>query len=91
MRGFGHGALSENRKSPHASKPSDSPKRGEIIGRTEVLARLSEAWNYRSGIGQTVCLVGDAGIGKSRLALAALDAASRDGAATLKVDCTPSM
>ena len=67
------------------------PTRGEIIGRTEVLARLSEAWNSsRSGIGQTVCLVGDAGIGKSRLALAALDAASRDGAATLKVDCTPS-
>ena len=33
------------------------------------------------GAGQAVCLVGDAGIGKSRLALAALDAATRDGAA----------
>ena len=43
-----------------------------------------------AGHGQTVCLIGDAGIGKSRLARAVLDAAVRDGAMTLQIDCTPS-
>ena len=67
------------------------PSRGEIVGRADVLARLSDAWSSSlAGAGQTVCLVGDAGIGKSRLALAALDAAARDGALTLKIDCSPS-
>ena len=64
---------------------------GEIIGRTEVLARLSEAWSdARDGKGRAVCLVGDAGIGKSRLAKATLDLATRDGATILSIDCMPS-
>jgi class 3 adenylate cyclase len=64
---------------------------GEIIGRADALARLSGAWvSARDGPGQTVCLLGEAGIGKSRLARAALDAAIQDNAATLTIDCTPS-
>jgi class 3 adenylate cyclase/tetratricopeptide (TPR) repeat protein len=64
---------------------------GEIIGRSDVLARLSEAWSdARGGKGRTVCLVGDAGIGKSRLAKAALDLAALDGATVLNIDCMPS-
>ena len=65
--------------------------RGEIIGRGDVLARLSEAWSdARGGKGCTVCLVGDAGIGKSRLAKATLDLAALDGATVLNIDCMPS-
>ena len=64
---------------------------GEIIGRADALARLSEAWvSARNGVGQTVCLVGEAGIGKSRLARATLDAAIQNNAATLTIDCAPS-
>jgi class 3 adenylate cyclase len=63
----------------------------EIVGRTDVLTRLSNAWTSAlEGMGQAICLFGEAGIGKSLLALTSLDAATRDGAATLKIDCTPS-
>jgi class 3 adenylate cyclase len=64
---------------------------GEIIGRADALVRLSEAWTSTlSGHGQAICLIGEAGIGKSRLARAAMDAAVRDGAIVLTIDCTPS-
>lgn len=67
------------------------PSSGGIVGRADVLSRLSEAWSSAlAGAGRSIWLVGDAGIGKSRLALAALDAATRDGAITLKIDCLPS-
>ena len=65
--------------------------RSEIIGRGDALARLSDVWAATfNGIGQTLCLVGDAGMGKSRLARAALERATHDGAAVLRIDCTPS-
>jgi class 3 adenylate cyclase len=64
---------------------------GDIVGRNDVLARLSEAWfDARGGTGRTVCLVGEAGIGKSRLARAALDLAAREQATVLRFDCMPS-
>lgn len=67
------------------------PSRGEIIDRAAELAALSKVWTSVLGFhGQAVCLRGDAGIGKSRLAEAALDTAVRDGAATLRLHCTPS-
>jgi class 3 adenylate cyclase len=67
------------------------PSRGEIIDRAAELTLLSQAWASALRFnGQAVCLYGDAGIGKSRLAKAALDAAVRDGAAALRLDCTPS-
>jgi class 3 adenylate cyclase len=63
----------------------------EIVGRADILARLSKAWaSSLEGTGQAVCLFGEAGVGKSLLALTSLDAATRDGATTLKIDCTPS-
>ena len=66
--------------------------RGEIIGRGDVLAALSDAWSdaRRARTGRTICLVGEAGIGKSRLARAALDLARRDGGTVLNIDCMPS-
>jgi class 3 adenylate cyclase len=63
----------------------------EIVGRADVLAQLSKAWaSSLEGMGQAICLFGEAGIGKSLLALTSLDSATRDGATTLKIDCTPS-
>jgi class 3 adenylate cyclase len=68
-----------------------NPSRGEIIDRAAELALLSQAWSSaQAENGRAVCLFGDAGIGKSRLAKSAMDAAVRDGAAALRLDCTPS-
>lgn len=63
-----------------------------IVGRDSELAKLADAWSEaKSGKGQTVVLTGDPGMGKSRLARACLDLASRDGGTTLEIDCMPSM
>lgn len=67
----------------------DQP-RGEIIGRAEELATLTNAWSKsRNGAGQVMVIVGDAGMGKSRLARAVLDWALRDNATRVEIDCTP--
>jgi class 3 adenylate cyclase len=72
-----------------AQRQTDSP--GEILGRDDVLAALADAWSATlEGHGSAICLVGDSGMGKSRLARAALDWARRDGAVVLEIDCTPS-
>jgi class 3 adenylate cyclase/tetratricopeptide (TPR) repeat protein len=64
---------------------------GEIIGRDAELARLARAWaESRAGTGQVVSIFGDAGMGKSRLARAVFDWASRDNAERVEIDCTPS-
>lgn len=56
-----------------------------------MVEELSRAWSAAlEGHGTAVCLVGDSGIGKSRLARAALESAARDGAVVLEIDCTPS-
>jgi class 3 adenylate cyclase/DNA replicative helicase MCM subunit Mcm2 (Cdc46/Mcm family) len=63
----------------------------EIIGREEVLRALSDAWSATlEGHGSAICLVGDSGIGKSRLARAVQEWAERDGAVVLEIDCSPS-
>src|SRR4029077_18310601 len=68
-----------------------SDEANEIVGRTDALAHLSDAWSRSlNGHGSAVCLVGDAGMGKSRLARAILERAERDGARVLEIDCTPS-
>lgn len=67
------------------------PDAGQIIGRKTELDLLLRAWaEARGGHGGAVCLAGEAGIGKSRIARAALDHAARDGAQVLGIDCTPS-
>lgn len=61
-----------------------------IIGRTDELALLANSWSRsHKGRGQIVLLVGDAGMGKSRLAKAVLDSARGDGATCLQIDCAP--
>ena len=62
-----------------------------IIGRGEALEQLAAAWTRAlGGEGNAVCLSGDAGMGKSRLAIALLERAVADGAAVLQIECTPS-
>ena len=66
--------------------------RGAIVGRDSELAKLADAWSEaKIGKGKVVLLMGDPGLGKSRLAKAGLDLASRDGGTTLEIDCMPSM
>lgn len=66
------------------------PPRGEIIGRAAELDTLASAWAVtREGNGQVMVIVGDAGLGKSRLGRAAFDRALEDGALRVEIDCTP--
>jgi class 3 adenylate cyclase len=72
-----------------AARHADSPR--DVVGREDILAQLSDAWSAAlEGHGSAVCLVGDSGIGKSRLARVVLDWAERDAATVLEIDCTPS-
>ena len=62
----------------------------ELVGRADALAQLASLWaSALTGHGSAVCLVGDAGMGKSRLARAALEQPARDGT-VVEIDCTPS-
>lgn len=82
------------RASPVASRfeaQRFDPANARIVGRADAQARLARAWEEaRAGRGGAIALVGDAGIGKSRLARDVLDRAGRDDAVVLEIDCTPS-
>jgi class 3 adenylate cyclase/tetratricopeptide (TPR) repeat protein len=59
-----------------------------LIGRDEIVAQLTSAWNQaRNGSGQVIVLVGEAGMGKSRLARMIWEAVERDDAQPLEFDC----
>lgn len=62
----------------------------ELVGRTDSLAQLTAAWlAARDGHGSTMTVIGEAGIGKSRLTQTVIARAVRDGSALLELDCTP--
>jgi class 3 adenylate cyclase len=66
------------------------PSRGQIVGRGDELAALEQAWSAaRAGNGQVMVIVGEAGMGKSRLARAAVERAAQDGATRIEIDCAP--
>jgi len=68
----------------------EMPDQSEIVGRAAELAVLARAWeSARTTAGTTVRLIGDAGLGKSRLAREALRRAAGDDATVLQIDCTP--
>jgi adenylate cyclase len=71
IRGLAHPvtAYSVDRARPHPEKPRGiEGLRAELIGRDEELSRLKTALvAVTSGRGQTVTLIGEAGVGKSRL------------------------
>jgi class 3 adenylate cyclase len=61
-----------------------------FVGRAHELDRLDAAWtSARVESGRAVCVVGEAGIGKSRLVRAIRDRAIADEARTLVVQCSP--
>lgn len=61
-----------------------------IVGREHELALLMERWmRAREGEGQAVVLVGEAGIGKSRLVRALLDACATTAHRLVRWQCSP--
>jgi class 3 adenylate cyclase/tetratricopeptide (TPR) repeat protein len=61
-----------------------------IVGRDQELALLVERWRQaKSGEGQVVLLSGEAGIGKSRITEAAIDAARNEPHFLLRCQCSP--
>jgi len=61
-----------------------------MIGRDQELALLLERWaQARAGEGQAVLLVGEAGLGKSRLTRALLDACAREPHWVVHWQCSP--
>ncbi len=61
-----------------------------MVGRDQELALVLERWRRAAvGEGQAVLLVGEAGIGKSRLTRAALDAVEGEEHVALRYQCSP--
>ena len=61
-----------------------------IVGRDQELALVLDRWRQATaGEGQAVLLVGEAGIGKSRLVQATLDALAGDEHVALRYQCSP--
>ena len=61
-----------------------------MVGRDQELALVLERWRQAAaGEGQAVLLVGEAGIGKSRLVRAVLDAVAGEEHAALRYQCSP--
>ena len=67
-----------------------SSRPAPMVGRDQELALVIERWRQAAaGEGQAVLLVGEAGIGKSRLVRAVLDALGGEEHAALRYQCSP--
>lgn len=61
-----------------------------MVGRDNELLILGNAWQRaRRGNGQVILTIADAGVGKSRLAAALIEAANREPCAILRYFCSP--
>ena len=94
-KGFDHGlhawlvrgttSVSSTFEARHSGRDEDA-----IVGRDEAVAEITTAWRHAvAGRGRPMALVGEAGMGKSRLAHAVQSMAADDGATFLRIDCTP--
>ena len=62
----------------------------QMVGRDQELALLLERWRQaKAGEGQLVLLTGEAGIGKSRIARALIDAVADDEHVRINYQCSP--
>ena len=62
----------------------------EMVGRDQELALLLERWSLaKSGEGQGVLLVGEAGIGKSRIVRGLLDVLAAEDCTRIQYQCSP--
>ncbi len=67
-----------------------SSRLASIVGRDHELALMLERWKQaKAGEGQLILLSGEAGIGKSRLARALVDAVARDSHYRISYQCSP--
>ena len=73
------------------SRPGDGPALAPMVGRDQELALLLERWRQaKAGEGQGVLLVGEAGIGKSRIVQRARSTRSADEPhVRLRYQCSP--
>ena len=96
LKGFGETVIAWRvmRKSVVASRfqaQRSTALQGPIVGRGAAQTQLEAAWKrVAAGEGQAVCLIGDAGFGKSRLARSIMERAAGDAAVVLETDCSPS-
>ena len=66
------------------------PSLPPMVGRDQELALLLERWALaKAGEGQGVLLVGEAGIGKSRISRALLDAVAEEPHTRVRYQCSP--
>jgi class 3 adenylate cyclase len=80
------------RQEPHQSRfvARGEEELGPLVGRSAELAALRLAWEQvKSGRGQTVLLIGEAGIGKSRLLQTVANTAAEDKSAQQVFRCSP--
>ena len=86
----GHSRRAERPASPPSESPAATPggNVAPLVGREVELDRLVAAWRRASdGNGQMVAILGEAGIGKTRLAEELLDRAGQYGTAAVRTRC----
>ena len=77
--------LSETRFTANHSQISD-----EMVGRQQELALLVDLWHRaKAGEGQVIILIGEAGIGKSRLVHSLLETLSHEAKERISYQCSP--
>jgi len=83
-------AVESERAQPSRFEARAGSRLRPMIGRDHELALLQERWTQaKNGEGQCVLLVGEAGIGKSRITTALLDSVSSRESTILRYQCSP--
>jgi predicted ATPase/class 3 adenylate cyclase len=83
-------AVVGERATPSRFEARSGPSLLPMVGRDQELALLGERWSLaKSGEGQGVLLVGEAGIGKSRITRALIDAVAREEHVRIRYQCSP--
>ncbi len=94
LKGFEHPvpcfAIAGERRAESRFEARRSDRVAPMVGREQELGLVLERWHQAlAGEGQAVLLVGEAGIGKSRLVRAVLDAVDGEGQVALRYQCSP--
>jgi class 3 adenylate cyclase/predicted ATPase len=78
------------RSTPSRFEARSGPSLSPMVGRDQELALLQERWGHaKAGEGQAVLLVGEAGIGKSRISRALIDTVVGEPHAHIHYQCSP--